>query len=429
MTLMILASVFTITLVLGIPIAFCLGLASLAALISIGNPLFLRMVPQMVFQGMSMFSLMAIPFFILAGELMNKSQITQTIISFANSLVGHIRGALAHVNIVSSIFFAGITGAAVADTAALGTIMIPAMVKEGYEEDFSAAVTISSSIIGPIIPPSIVMVIYGVTMKESIAALFAAGFVPGLMIGLALMLVSYITARIRGYGRKKRTSMMEIVRQGKNALIGLMTPVIILGGILTGVFTPTEAAAVAVVYSIIIGLFVFKTLKLSDFPLMLKRTAITSSVVLLIIGAANIMGWVLAFQRMPQMLADMFLSVTSNPHLILLMINVLLLMVGMFMEISASIVLLAPILAPLTQSLGIEPLHFAMVMLVNLNIGLITPPLGQCIFTVCGITNLKMEQVVRATLPFLLAELFVLVLITFFPVITNIVPQMLGYLH
>jgi TRAP-type transport system large permease protein len=303
------------------------------------------------------------------------------------------------------------------------------MVKEGYEEDFSAAVTISSSIIGPIIPPSIVMVIYGVTMKESIAALFAAGFIPGLMIGLSLMLVSYIIARIRGYGRKERSSMKQIVHEGKKALIGLMTPVIILGGILTGVFTPTEAAAVAVVYSMTVGLFVFKTLKLSDFPLMLKRTAITSSVVLLIIGAANIMGWVLAFQRMPQMLADMFLSVTNNPYLILLMINVLLLVVGMFMEISASIVLLAPILAPLAQSLGIEPLHFAMVMLVNLNIGLITPPLGQCIFTVCGITNLKMEQVVRATLPFLLAELFVLVLITFFPVITNIVPQMLGYIH
>jgi len=429
MTLIILASVFTITLILGIPIAFCLGLSSLAALISIGNPLFLRMVPQMIFQGMSMFSLMAIPFFILAGELMNKSEITQTIISFANSLVGHIRGALAHVNIVSSIFFAGITGAAVADTAALGTILIPAMVKEGYEEDFSAAVTISSSIIGPIIPPSIVMVIYGVTMKESIAALFAAGFVPGLMIGLSLMLVSYIIARIRGYGRKKRSSLMQIISEGKKALIGLMTPVIILGGILTGVFTPTEAAAVAVVYSMIVGLFVFRTLKLSDFPLMLKRTAITSSVVLLIIGAANIMGWVLAFQRMPQMLADMFLSITNNPYLILLMINVMLLFVGMFMEISASIVLLAPILSPLAQSLGIEPLHFAMVMLVNLNIGLITPPLGQCIFTVCGITNLKMEQVVRATFPFLLAELVVLVLITFFPVITNIVPQMLGYVH
>jgi tripartite ATP-independent transporter DctM subunit len=243
------------------------------------------------------------------------------------------------------------------------------------------------------------------------------------------MLVSYVIARIRGYGRKERSSLMQIVSEGKKALIGLMTPVIILGGILTGVFTPTEAAAVAVVYSMIVGLFVFKTLKLSDFPLMLKRTAITSSVVLLIIGAANIMGWVLAFQRMPQMLADMFLSITNNPYLILLMLNVMLLFVGMFMEISASIVLLAPILSPLAQSLGIEPLHFAMVMLVNLNIGLITPPLGQCIFTVCGITNLKMEQVVRATFPFLLAELFVLVLITFFPVITNIVPQMLGYIH
>ena len=428
MTLIILALVFAVTLLMGIPIAFCLGLASLAALVTIGNPLFLRLVPQMVFQGMSMFSLMAIPFFIFAGEIMNKSQITQTIIGFANALVGHVRGALAHVNIVSSIFFAGITGAAVADTAALGTILIPAMVREGYEEDFSAAVTISSSVIGPIIPPSIVMVIYGVTMKESIAALFSAGFVPGLFIGLALMAVSYVIARRKGYGRKTRAPLGEILRQGRRALVGLMIPIIILGGIITGIFTPTEAAAVAVAYGIVVGLFVFKTLKLSDFPLMLKRTAITSAVVLLIIGAANIMGWVLAFQRMPEMMARMFLSVTDNPYVILLMINLLLLVVGMFMEISASIVLLAPILAPLAQTLGIAPLHFAMVMLVNLNIGLITPPLGQCIFTVCGITNLKMEQVVRATWPFLLAELVVLVLITFFPIITEIVPRMLGYL-
>lgn len=428
MTLIILACVFAITLAAGIPIAFCLGLGSLAALVSIGNPLFLRMVPQMVFQGMSMFSLMAIPFFILAGEIMNKSQITQTIISFANVIVGHIRGALAHVNIVSSIFFAGITGAAVADTAALGTILIPSMVKEGYEEDFSAAVTISSSIIGPIIPPSIVMVIYGVTMKESIAALFAAGFVPGFLIGLALMIVSYVIARKNGYGRKPRASFGEILRSSKNALIGMMIPIIILGGILTGIFTPTEAAAVAVAYGVIVGMFVFKTLKLSDFPLMLKRTAITSSVVLLIIGSANIMGWVLAYQRVPEMMANTFLSITRNPYLILLMINLLLLIVGMFMEISASIVLLAPILAPLAQSLGIDPLHFAMVMLVNLNIGLITPPLGQCIFTVCGITSLKMEQVVKATFPFLMVELGVLFLITFFPIITKFVPMMLGYI-
>jgi tripartite ATP-independent transporter DctM subunit len=429
MTLIILACVFAVTLAAGIPIAFCLGLASLTALISIGNPLFLRMVPQMVFQGMSMFSLMAIPFFILAGEIMNKARITQTIIGFANVLVGHIRGALAHVNIVSSIFFAGITGAAVADTAALGTILIPSMVKEGYKEDFSAAVTISSSIIGPIIPPSIVMVIYGVTMKESIAALFASGFVPGLLIGLSLMIVSYIIARKKGYGHKPRASLGEILRQSKNAFIGLMIPIIILGGILTGVFTPTEAAAVAVAYGVIVGLFVFKTLKLSDFPLMLKRTAITSSVVLLIIGSANIMGWVLAYQRMPELLAKTFLSLTQNPYLILMMINVLLLVVGMFMEISASIVLLAPILAPLAQSLGIHPLHFAMIMLINLNIGLITPPLGQCIFTVCGITNLKMEQVVKATFPFLMVELGVLVLITFFPMITKFVPMMLGYIN
>ncbi len=273
------------------------------------------------------------------------------------------------------------------------------------------------------------MVIYGVTMKESIAALFASGFVPGLLIGLALMLVSYVVARKKGYGYRPRASFDETLRQSKNALIGLMIPIIILGGILTGVFTPTEAAAVAVAYGVIVGLFIFKTLKLSDFPLMLKRTAITSSVVLLIIGSANIMGWVLAYQRMPELMARTFLSVTQNPYLILMMINLLLLVVGMFMEISASIVLLAPILAPLAQSLGIHPLHFAMIMLINLNIGLITPPLGQCIFTVCGITNLKMEQVVKATFPFLLVELAVLVLITFFPMITEFVPMMLGYIN
>ncbi|SHF44829.1 TRAP transporter, DctM subunit [Desulfacinum infernum DSM 9756] len=429
MTIAIVTGVFFSTMALGVPIAFCLGLASLAGLFTLDNPMFLRLVPQMVFQGMSMFSLMAIPFFILAGEIMNKSQITQVLIRFANVLVGHIRGALAHVNIVSSIFFAGITGAAVADTAALGTILIPAMTKEKYEEDFSAAVTISSSIIGPIIPPSIVMVIYGVTMKESIAALFASGFVPGLLIGLALMAVSYVFARKRGYGRRERAGLREIALEAKNALVGLMIPIIILGGILTGVFTPTEAAAVAVVYGIVTGMFFFRTLKWSDFPLMLKRTAITSSVVLLIIGSANIMGWLLAYQRIPEMLAEAFLSVSDNPYLLLLLMNVLLLIVGMFMEISASIVLLAPILAPIAQSAGIHPLHFALIMLVNLNIGLITPPLGQCIFTVCGITRLKMEQVVKATLPFLLVELAVLLLLTYVPALTLWVPRMLGYVQ
>lgn len=427
MTLTILAIVFFGTLVIGVPIAFCLGIASLSALLLLDNPVFLKIVPQMIFQGVSMFSLMAIPFFILAGEIMNKARITQTLIGFANVLVGHIKGGLAHVNIVSSIFFAGITGAAVADTAALGTILIPGMKKEGYDEDFSAAVTISSSIIGPIIPPSIVMVIYGVTMKVSVAALFASGFIPGILIGVTLMVVAYFISRNRGYGGQKRATFREILSKLREGLIALLIPIIILGGILSGIFTPTEAAAVAVAYGIIAGMFIFKTLKLSDFPTMLKRTAITSSVVLLIIGCAKIMGWVLAYHRMPELIANTFLSITDNPYLILFLINLLLLAVGMFLEISAAIVLLAPILAPIAISMGIHPLHFAIVMLVNLNIGLITPPLGQCIFTVCSITNLKMEQVVKATMPFLVAEIGILFLITYFPSITAFVPKMMGY--
>ena len=264
-------------------------------------------------------------------------------------------------------------------------------------------------------------------MKVSIAALFASGIIPGVLIGLALMLVAYVTSMKKGYGFRQRASLREILSRLKDGLIGLMIPIIILGGILSGVFTPTEAAAVAVLYGCITGLFVFKTLKISDFPGMLKRTAITSAVVLLIIGNAKIMGWILAYERMPEMIASTFLSITQNPYLILLLINLILLVVGMFMEISAAIVLLAPILAPLAVSLGIHPLHFAIVMLVNLNIGLITPPLGQCIFTVCSITNLSMEEVVKATIPFLLVEIGVLFLITYFPVITAIVPKLLGY--
>lgn len=427
MTLTILAIIFFGTLAIGVPIAFCLGIASLSALLLLDNPVFLKIVPQMVFQGVSMFSLMAIPFFILAGEIMNKARITQTLIGFANVLVGHVKGGLAHVNIVSSIFFAGITGAAVADTAALGTILIPGMKKEGYDEDFSAAVTISSSIIGPIIPPSIVMVIYGVTMKVSVAALFASGFIPGILIGVTLMVVAYFISRKRGYGGQKRATFREVLSKLREGLIALLIPIIILGGILSGIFTPTEAAAVAVAYGIIAGMFIFKTLKLRDFPTMLKRTAITSSVVLLIIGCAKIMGWVLAYHRMPELIANAFLSITDNPYLILFLINILLLAVGMFLEISAAIVLLAPILAPIAINMGIHPLHFAIVMLVNLNIGLITPPLGQCIFTVCSITNLKMEQVVKATMPFLVAEIGILFLITYFPSITAFVPKMMGY--
>jgi len=419
--------VFFGLMLLGTPIGFSLGIAALAALVQMDVPALLNMVPQRFYAGLDMFTLMAMPFFILAGEIMNKTGITHRLVQFANVLVGHLRGGLAHANIVASIFFAGLTGAAVSDTAAIGTMLIPAMVKDGYELDYSAAVTAASSIIGPTIPPSNMMVIYGSLMSVSIAGLFAAGILTGLLLAFLLMLLAAYYAAKRNYPKRPRSTLRMMLKSTKDAAVPLLMPVIILGGILSGIFTPTEAAAVAVGYAAFVGLFVFKTLKFRDFLPLFYQTAMVTGVVFLIIGTASICAWVLASERVPETVAGVLLSLSSGKNTLLLLILILMMIVGCFMDIAAALIILGPILHPLAVSQGIHPLHFGIIMVFSLNIALITPPVGACLFVACGITRLSLEQLSRAIWPFILVEFAALFIIAFVEEIPMFIPKLLGF--
>jgi tripartite ATP-independent transporter DctM subunit len=419
---------FLTLLVLGVPIGFTLGLAGLAGLYFINMDLaFFSMAPLQYFSGLDMFTLLAMPFFILAGEIMNRTGITERLVQFANILVGHLRGGLAHANILASVFFAGMTGAAVSDTAAIGTMLIPAMEKDGYDRDFAAAVTASSSIIGPTIPPSNMMVIYGSLMNVSIAGLFAAGFLPGILLAGLLMIIAAIFSVKRGYPKSRRSSLKEMLVGFRDALIPLFMPIIILGGILSGIFTPTEAAAVAVAYAAIIGFLVLKSLSFKDIPEMLIKTSRITGVVFLIIGTASILSWVLSFSQVPQRIAALMLSVTENPKLILLMILGLMVAVGLFMDIAAALIILGPILHPIAVSMGIEPIHFGIIMVLSLNIALMTPPVGACLFVACSIADLKLSQLSRAILPFIVVEVIALFIVAYVPWFSLFLPRLLGF--
>jgi len=438
--LLFISLIFFGLLLLGTPIGFALGITAvlslakmsgvdqLPILLNPGSDVFIfKMVSQRFYAGLDMFTLMAMPFFIFAGAIMNKSGITHRLVKFSNTLVGHLRGGLAHANIVASIFFSGMTGAAVSDTAAIGTMLIPAMVEDGYDKDFSAAVTAASSIIGPTIPPSNMMVIYGSLMSVSIAGLFAAGFVPGLLIAIFLMILSGFIAKKRNYPKSARSSLKQILLATKEALLPLLMPIIILGGILTGIFTPTEAAAVAVAYAFIIGFFVLRTLKLGDIPDLLYQTGKTTGVVFLIIGSASILGWILTMERVPEAVAAGFLRVSDNPHIILLLILILMLIVGMFMDIAAALIILGPILHPIAvNNLGIDPIHFGIIMVLSLNLALMTPPVGACLFVACNISNLSLEALTKAIWPFIVVEVIALFIIAYWSDLVLFFPRLVG---
>ncbi|PQV52854.1 tripartite ATP-independent transporter DctM subunit [Defluviimonas denitrificans] len=411
----------------GLPIVFALGIVPLIAFMISDQPAFLKVVAQRLYAGIDQFPLLAIPLFILAGEIMNVGGITQRLVGFANTLVGHLRGGLAHVNIVSSIFFAGLSGSAVADTSALGSMLIPAMEKQGYTRRFAAAVTAASSVIGPIIPPSIIMVVYAYVMQVSIGALFLGGLVPGILTGLGLMIVTAFLAEKRNYPQaRQRATLPEVGRAGWQAGFPLLTPLIILGGILSGVFTPTEAAAAAVVYSLVISLFVIRTLKLRRLPDLLLRTAVSSSVILLVVGMANVFGWVVTLSGLPTALASGILGISENPYLVLFLINVFLLFVGMFLDAGPAILILGPILAPIAIKLGVDPTHFAILMCVNLTIGLATPPMGLILFVASAVSRERVEAIVRDMLPYYLVHLLIILLITYVPAISLTIPRLFG---
>ncbi len=382
---------------------------------------------QRVATGIDSFPLLAIPFFMLAAELMNFSGITDRIFRLAKSMVGSISGGLAHVNVVASMIFAGMSGSAVADAGGLGKIEIKAMKDDGYDTEFAAAVTAASSTIGPIIPPSISFVIYGLTASVSIGGLFAGGFIPGVLMGVSLMAVIAYYSRKRGYGSSQPFRFKEFVGAFGDAFLALMTPVIIVGGILGGVFTPTEAGSFAVLYAFILGKFVYRTLKWADIPTLIFETALSSANVLFIIAASGLVGWILTAEQVPIKLAEFIIGYSSSPWVLLLLVNLLLFVLGCFMAAAPVIIMLTPILLPVASLVGIDPIHLGVVMVLNLMVGLITPPVGLCLFVVADIADLPVVRLIRALLPFFLPLISVLLLITYVPELVMYLPHAMGY--
>lgn len=411
---------------LGMPIAIALIIVGLLyVVLVIGmDPL---IAAQRVVTGIDSFPLLAIPFFMLAAELMNFSGITDRIFRLAKSMVGGIPGGLAHVNVLASMIFAGMSGSAVADAGGLGKIEIKAMKDDGYDVDFAAAVTAASATIGPIIPPSISFVIYGLTASVSIGGLFAGGIIPGTLMGAAMMILIAFYSRSRAYGRSQPFSVREFATALGDAVLALMTPVIIVGGILGGVFTPTEAGAFAVLYAFILGKFVYKTLSWKDVPKLVFETALTSANILFIIAASALVGWILTAEQVPIHLAEAIVSVSAQPWVFLMLVNALLLVLGCFMPSAPVIIMLSPILLPTAVVMGIDPIHFGVVMVLNLMIGLITPPVGLCLFVVADVAELPLARLVKAVLPFFVPLIAVLLLVTYFPGLVMYLPHMLGY--
>ncbi|WHH59857.1 TRAP transporter large permease [Petroclostridium sp. X23] len=408
--------------IIGVPIVVALGLSSVIALVTQGD-IPIALISQRMFTAMDSFPLLALPLFLLAGKLMETGGISIRLVNFASTLVGHIRAGFAMISVVTSMFFAGISGSAVADTAAIGSILIPSMVKEGYDRDYAASVQATAGSIGVIIPPSVPMVVYSLVGGVSVSKMFLGGFIPGLLSGLSLMVVSYIIGKKKGYEGGQRATLKQQWVSFKEALLALMMPVIILGGVMFGIFTPTEAAVIAVAYAFLIGVFVYKDLKIMDIPHILLDSVRDSAVIMVIIGTASLFGWLLTSEGFPQMLGEMLFSISKNPTIILLIINVMLLIVGTFMETNAAIIMLAPIFLPIIQEAGIDPVFFGIVMVVNLAIGMCTPPVGVCLFVTSKIAQRSIKDVTKTVLPFLLAMIIVLILITVFPQLVMYFPN------
>ena len=421
---------FLVFLFVGVPVFFAMLAGPGLVLWGIGQERDIAFLYRNIYNGIDSFPLMAIPFFMLAGELMNRGGITRRLVDFAQVMMGHFRGGLAHVNILSSMLFAGLSGSAVADTSALGSMLIPAMEKNGYTRRFAAAITAASSVIGPIIPPSGIMIIYAYVMGESVAALFLGGMIPGIMVGVGLMIVTGYLAKKNDFPvASKRATWLERLRAAARAFFPLLTPVIILGGILAGVFTPTEASAVAVAYALIISIFMLKTMTWRDLPEVLVRAALSSTVVLLLVGAAMAFKAIVGLSHLPEILAGWVLSLSSNPLVLLFLINILLFIIGMFLDAGPAIIILGPILAPIFIEMGVHPVHFAIIMSVNLTVGLVTPPMGLVLFVASSISGVRVESLAKTILPFLAVEILVIFMITYIPPISLFIPELFGFIR
>jgi len=399
------------------PIAIAIGVASILGILAQGNfPL--MVVIQRMFGGTDSFHLMAVPLFMFVGVIMEAGGISRRIINFANALVGWLPGGLAAVAIVSAMFFAGISGSAAADTAAVGAILIPAMKKSGYESDFAAAVHASGGSIGVIIPPSIPMIIFGFLTGASIGQLFAGGILPGILIGISLIGISTFISRKKGYAATISFSIIQVWQNFKQAILALVTPVIILGGIIFGIFTATESAAVAVVYALVLGMFVYRKIKIKDLAQLFIDGAITSAIVMFIIATASIFSWIAAIEDIPARLAGTLLSMTENPVMLLLAINMVLLIAGTFVETTASLILLVPMITAMVPTLGIDMVHLGVIVVTNLAIGMLTPPMVICLIVSCSISGDSLAAISKRILPFLVVLVIDLLIITFYSPIT-----------
>ena len=415
-----------ILLALGMPVAFAVGLSAVAGALWIDLPLEALMIQ--ITSGVNKFTLLAIPFFILAGAIMAEGGIARRLVNFAYVFVGFIRGGLSLVNIVASTFFGAISGSSVADTASIGSVMIPEMEKKGYPREYAAAVTASGSVQAILIPPSHNSVIYSLAAggTVSIATLFIAGVLPGLLLGVSLMVLCLCFARKRGYPKGDKIPFRQALKIMLDALWGLMTVVIILGGILSGIFTATESAAVACLWAFFVTMFIYRDYKWSELPKLMYRTVKTVTIVMILIGFAAAFGAVMTYMQLPMRITEAFTSISDNKYVILMCINIMLLLIGTLMDMAPLILILTPVLLPVTNALGIDPVHFGMIMLVNLGIGLITPPVGSVLFVASAVSKQKIEQVVKAMLPFYLVLFLVLMLVTYIPAISLFLPKLFG---
>jgi tripartite ATP-independent transporter DctM subunit len=426
----ILFSVFFIGLCVGLPVSISMGLSGMAAVLVDGR--FMGMVvPQYLFNGISSFPLMAVPFFILAAEIMSASGLTSSLMKFANDLVGHIRGGLGHVNVLMSMLFAGVSGSALADAAGPGAIEMSMMRKAGYDAPYAGALSAATATIGPIIPPSILMVIYAISdSRVTVGGLFLAGVAPGILLGLALAAVNHWISIKRGYlFRSKRPTLLGLAKSFWHALPALMLPFIIMFGILAGIFTPTEAATVAVAYALVVGLFITRGLKWGAILPVFIRAGIMTSAVLLIVSMASIFSWLLTILQIPQALANQIAGITKSPALAMILVAILVFLCGMAIDTLPALIILVPVLGPIVDKFGFDPLHFAMAVVLNLAIGLVTPPVGPVLFVMSTVGRVRVEDLAKAAMPLILAEMVVLAAVIAFPSISVTLPRFFGFMR
>jgi len=423
--MLLVAIVFIIFLLIGLPIAFVLGYAGLSHLISIGDPLFFSIIPQRLFSGINKFSLMAIPFFILTGEIMNKGRIIIVLVDLVREAIGYLRGGLSYASTIVAMFLSAILGSANAVSAILSGLLVPEMVKDGYEEGFSASLIASSSIVGPIIPPSVTFVVYGVLSGTSIGGLFLAGILPGIFLGASNMIISYYQSNKKGYPKyKERFEIKPFFTSLIKAFPALLIPLVITGGVMTGVFTPTESGAIAVSIALICGFIIYRTLNIKDIPGLFLRTALLSSGIMIIVALGNVLAWSMAIDNIPELIEKTILGISTNPQVVMLLVLIFLFFIGMVMEAFAVMVIFVPIFAPLAAQVGIDPIHFGLIFSVAISVALITPPVGMVLFVTSTVSGVPLSKLNKSIIPFAITSAIATIILAYIPKISLLIPDL-----